>query len=108
MNEKVLKTLEYNKIIDRLVEHATSEPGRKLCRALRPMTSLKDIQEAQTETKDALTRLFQKGSLSLGSNRDLGMSLRSLEIGSTLSIAELLGIASLLENAARVKSYGRS
>ena len=108
MNEKVLKTLEYNKIIDRLVEHATSEPGRKLCRTLRPMTSLKDIQEAQTETKDALTRLFQKGSLSLGSNRDLGMSLRSLEIGSTLSIAELLGIASLLENAARVKSYGRS
>ncbi len=108
MNEKVLKTLEYNKIIDRLVEHATSEPGRKLCRALRPMTSLKDIQEAQTETKDALTRLFQQGSLSLGSNRDLGMSLRSLEIGSTLSIAELLGIASLLENAARVKSYGRS
>ena len=108
MNEKVLKTLEYNKIIDRLVEHATSEPGRKLCRALRPMTSLKDIQEAQTETKDALTRLFQKGSLSLGSNRDLGMSLRSLEIGSTLSITELLGIASLLENAARVKSYGRS
>ena len=108
MTEKVLKTLEYNKIIDRLVEHATSEPGRKLCRALRPMTSLKDIQEAQTETKDALTRLFQKGSLSLGSNRDLGMSLRSLEIGSTLSIAELLGIASLLENAARVKSYGRS
>ena len=107
VNKKVLKTLEYHKIIDRLAEHATSDPGRRLCRELVPMTELSDIESAQQETADALTRLFKKGSISFGSTRELGMSLKSLEIGSTLSIPELLHIASLLENTARVKNYGR-
>ena len=107
MNKKVLKTLEYHKIIDRLAEHATSDPGRRLCRELVPMTELSDIESAQQETADALTRLFKKGSISFGSTRELGMSLKSLEIGSTLSIPELLHIASLLENTARVKNYGK-
>ena len=107
MNAKVLKTLEYNKIIARLTEHATSDPGRKLCRELTPMTELDDIRAAQRETGDALTRLFKKGSISFGNNRELGMSLKSLEIGATLSAPELLRIAGLLENAGRVKAYGR-
>ena len=98
MNAKVLKPLEYNKIIARLTEHATSDPGRKLCRELTPMTELDDIRAAQRETGDALTRLFKKGSISFGNNRELGMSLKSLEIGATLSAPELLRIAGLLEN----------
>ena len=72
------------------------------------MTDLSQIEKAQTETADALTRIFQKGSLNFGSNKPLGMCLRSLEIGSTLSMEELLRIAGLLENTARVKHYGRS
>lgn len=107
MNAKVLNTLEYTKIINRLTEHATSDPGRKLCRELVPMTDLEEIRTAQVETRDALTRLFKKGSISFGSNRELGMSLKSLEIGSTLSATELLRIAGLLENASRVKNYGK-
>ena len=79
MNAKVLNTLEYTKIINRLTEHATSDPGRKLCRDLVPMTDLEEIRTAQVETRDALTRLFKKGSISFGSNRELGMSLKSLE-----------------------------
>ncbi len=73
-----------------------------------PMTDLAQIEQAQTETADALTRIFQKGSLNFGSNKPLGMCLRSLEIGSTLSSEELLRIAGLLENTARVKNFGRS
>lgn len=107
MNEKVLRVLEYHKIIARLTEKATSEPGRKLAAALLPMTDLNEIQAAQTQTADALGRLFAKGSTSFGSNKDLGMSLKSLEVGSILSIAELLHIASFLENVNRVKAYGR-
>lgn len=107
MNSKVLRVLEYHKIIDRLAEKASSEPGKRLARALVPMTDLDEIQAAQTQTADALGRLFAKGSTSFGSNRDLGMSLKSLEVGSVLSIAELLRIASFLENVNRIKSYGR-
>lgn len=108
MNEKVLRVLEYDKIIEMLADKASSDPGRALCRSLKPMTDLAEISLAQTQTKDALSRLFKKGSISFGSNKDLGYSLRSLEVGSTLSAAELLKVAGLLENAARIKNYGRS
>ena len=107
MNSKVLRVLEYNKIIERLTDKATSEQGRKLTAALEPMTDLDAIEKAQTETADALGYLFRKGSTSFGGNKDLGMCIRSLEIGSTLSIAELLWIAAFLENVNRIKSYGR-
>lgn len=107
MNQKVLRVLEYNKIIERLIDKATSEQGRKLAAALEPMTDLEAIGKAQTETADALGYLFRKGSTSFGGNKDLGMCIRSLEIGSVLSIEELLRIAAFLENVNRIKSYGR-
>ena len=107
MNQKVLRTLEYNKIIDLLTDKADSEPGKKLCRELTPSTDLSVIREAQRETGDALSRLFKVGSTSFGSNRDLGFSIKSLEIGSALSASELLKIASLLDNVSRIKTYGK-
>ena len=107
MNTKVLTTLEYMKIIDLLTEKADSEPGKKLCRDLVPSTDLSTIRTAQRETKDALARLFRIGSTSFGSNRDLGFSIRSLEIGSSLSMSELLKLASFLDNVSRIKTYGK-
>lgn len=108
MNKKVYRTLEYNKIIDRLVEKAGSAPGKDLCRKLLPSTDLQEIETWQMQTRDALTRLFGKGSISFGSNTDLGYAIKSLEIGSSLSCSELLKIAGMLENTARVKAYGRN
>ncbi len=107
MNEKALQTLEYTKIIDSLVGKASSQPGRDMCRALVPMTDLGEIELAQTQTADALTMLFRKGSTSFGGNQNVTHAIRSLEIGSTLSIPELLRIAGLLDNVSRIKAYGR-
>lgn len=108
MNKKVLQTLEYTKIIDMLASNATSEPGREMCRKLVPMTDSEQIELAQTQTADALSMLFQKGSTSFGGNKNIGMALRCLEIGSALSAQELLKIADLLDNVSRIKSYGKS
>lgn len=107
MNQKVLLKLEYNKIIDMLTEKADSEPGKKLCRELLPSTGLEEIRKSQTQTADALSRLFKVGSTSFGSNSDLGFSIKSLEIGSTLSIVELIKIAAMLDNVSRIKTYGK-
>lgn len=107
MNEKVLNTLEYNKVIQTLTDFADSEPGKKMCRSLKPSTDLEEIRKAQSETKDALSRLFKQGSTSFGGNKDIGFTVKTLEIGSTLSSAELLKIAKLLDNVNRIKSYGR-
>ena len=107
MNENVLKTLEYTKILEMLADKANSEPGKKLCRELMPSTDIGEIRRNQRQTADALRRLFKLGSTSFGNNKDLGFTLRSLEIGSTLAIPELLNIAGLLDNVSRVKNYGR-
>lgn len=107
MNQKALTILEYHKIINLLEERASSLPGKDLCRLLLPKTDLKEISLDQANTRDALNRLMKKGGLSFGGNKPVGSSLSSLEIGSCLSAAELLTIAGLLENANRVKTYGR-
>ena len=106
MNQKVLKTLEYNKIIHQLTGYAASAPGKLLCQNLLPMSDFHEIVQAQTETSDALTRVRMKGSLSLSGILDVRDSLKRLEIGSALGIPELLSISSLLTVAARAKAYG--
>ena len=107
MNDKSLRVLEFHKIIELLAGHATSEPGRGMCLALRPSVVRSTIEQTQQETEDAVSRILRCGATNFGSNRDLGFSLKSLEVGSTLSVSELLKIAMLLENVARVKKYGR-
>lgn len=107
MNEKVLKTLEYNKIITMLENYAGSESGKKICRALVPSSDLHEIKHNQKHTSDALSRIWQKGSLSFSGIHDIGESLKRLEIGSTLGAGELLRINSLLKVALRVKTFSR-
>ena len=108
MNKKALNTLEFNKIIDMLSDFATSASGRELCQNLCPSTDLAKIEFAQQQTGDALTRIYQKGSLSFSGVHNLGGSLKRLEIGGTLGIEELLKVASLLEVSKRAKAYSRS
>ncbi len=107
MNQKALSSLEYPKIIERLTEKASSPMGKELCRKLQPSTNINRIRLMQTQTKDALTRLFQKGSVSFGSVKDIRGSLKRLEIGSSLGIMEILSVCALLENTSRVKAYSR-
>ena len=106
MNEKVMRICEFNKITALLESHATSDPGRRLCRSLVPMNDLSDIEAAQAQTESALGYLFRSGSLSFGSNRDFSDAFGALHIGTSLSIPELNQFASFLENVARVRSHG--
>ena len=107
MNQKAFTTLEYDKIIQLLVDKASSNPGRDMCKTLTPGNSLSQIQLRQRQTGDALSRLFKKGSISFGSNHDIRHLCKHLELGGFLSSSDLLKIASMLENVARVKNFGR-
>lgn len=107
MNEKALRILEYNKMIEKLMDCATSPIGRALCEKLEPSADLGEICQNQMETSDALSRIYAKGSLSFSGLRDIRGSLLRLKVGSSLSATELMHIASLLEAALRAKSYGR-
>ncbi len=106
MNEKVYKILEYHKIIDMLEAKADSVPGKRLCRGLHPSADLSEIERSQEDTSAALTRLFQRDRISFAGCSDIHPILRALEIGSTLSAADLIRIADILECAGRVYAYG--
>ena len=105
MNYKSLTTLEYDKIIDRLVSFAASDKAKERLKKLVPMTDIHDINAALSETSDALSRVYAKGAVSFGGVHDIGASVKRLEIGSSLNTVELLHISSLLTAAARVKNY---
>lgn len=108
MNEKVLRTLEYNKILDQLTEYAFSADAKSRCQKLRPITDRAQIEQLQQQTSDALSRLFKYGSLSFSGVTDIRDSLKRLEIGGALSAIELLRVCSLLESAKRAKAFARS
>lgn len=105
MNSKSLLTLEYNKIIEKLVSFAACDIAKETLRNLVPMTDIDEINCELTRTNDALTRIYAKGSVDLNGIRDITASVKRLEIGSSLNITELLNISSLLTTAAHVKNY---
>ena len=107
MNSKVLKTLEYEKIIEQLVNCAGSLLGKELCKNLVPSSDIEEIRTMQHETSLALARIYQKGSLSFSGVRDIRGSLKRLEVGSILSTQELLHISKMLDVCSRAKSYDR-
>ena len=107
MNKKVLKTLEYDKIIDMLVEEADSALGKDSARRLRPSSDRGEIVAMQAETSHALTRLFHHGALSFHGLTDIRPSLVPLAKGGTLGAGELLRIGALLEAAKRAVEFDK-
>ncbi len=107
MNNKVLKTLEYNKITEKLEAFASSDGGKKACTNLVPQTNIELIKKELIKTEDALLRIYQKGNISFSGVYDITGSLKRLEIGSVLGMGELLKIAKLLVAANRVKTFSK-
>ena len=106
MNQKVLQTLEFDKIINILTGYATTELGKSMCANLKPMTEEADILNAQDQTQDALTRIYKRGNVSFFGVSDLSPSLARLKMRGTLGTGELLDIARVLESVKNADSYG--
>lgn len=105
MNNKSLSTLEYNKIISRLVSFACSDGAKQILHKLEPMTDIDKINTALDYTNDALTRVYQKGSVDFSRIKNIRGSIARLKVGSSLNALELLNISMLLECAAHIKGY---
>lgn len=105
MNNKSLSTLEYNKIISRLVSFACSDGAKQILHKLEPMTDIDKINTALDYTNDALTRVYQKGNVDFSRIKDIRGSIARLKVGSSLNALELLNISMLLECAAHIKGY---
>lgn len=105
MNEKTLKILEFNKIIDKLVSLATSSLGKELAEKLVPDTDLNRVERAQKETSDAVAFIARRGTPPMGGIHDIRDSLKRVEIGAILNPGELLKTADVLRAVRNLKSY---
>lgn len=108
MNQKVLKTLEYYKILEQLAGYAASPDTKKRIQELVPSTDIEEINHLQETTKDALNRLYKSSNITFAGLHNIHGSLKRLSIGGSLNMVELLQISSLLEVAKRAKGYDRS
>ena len=107
MNKRTLRVLEYYKIIERLTGFATSPAGKRACEKLKPSTDIIEIRKNQEETGDALSRIYQHGSVSFSGMYPVGEAMKRVAVGAALSIPELLDIAKLLRVAQNARQYGQ-
>lgn len=105
MNEKTLRVLEYEKIIDKLKSLTASELGRELVEELSPQTDFNTVEKMLSETNDGVGCIVRRGSPPLGGIHDIRASLKRLDLGGILNAGELLKIGGVLRAARRLKGY---
>ena len=105
MNSKVFETLEFNKIKDLLREQAGSELTRKRIDALEPMAGRRSIEEALTETTEAVSVILYKGNIPIGEIGDVSGILSMASRGRILSMRDLLQVRNSIQASRSVKSF---
>ena len=106
MNKRSLRILEFNKILSMVTEYATSPMAKRRIDRMKPQRDIDVIRKLQEETNDALNRLNHHGNISFSGLRDIGASIKRLEVQGTLTSQELLDIAAVLQVAKAAKQYG--
>ena len=105
MNEKTLKVLEYDKIINKLVSFTTSQLGKEKAEELLPVRDIETIRDMLRETDDGVRYIFRRGNPPLGGIRDIRGGLRRIEMGAILNPAELLKIGDVLRLCRQLKNH---
>ncbi len=108
MNEKALKTLEFDKILEKVASFASSLVGKEKVRALKPSIDINEIKTWQKETSQAVSMILKKGSLKIGGLRDINPFLQRTAVGGSLNFEELLNVADFLSACKRAKDYAKS
>ncbi len=105
MNQRVLKVLEFDKIIDRLTKHAETSLGKELTARLKPVAKLSAANVLQSETDEAVQILRLNKTIPLGGIRDIRPSLKRSSIGGGLSALECLDVANTLYGGRQTKHF---
>ncbi len=105
MNERVLHTLEYNKILERLEEYAASSLGKEKVRALEPFSHIKEVEAALAATEEGATVLRLKGLVPLGGIHDVRAFAKRASIGGILGPKDLLDLADTISGGRKLKNF---
>ena len=102
IQEKTLKTLEFDAVIQQLTDLASTAIGRPLCQNLVPLADCQASEEALAETDDALIRLLKYGELPFSGINDMGPAVRRAQAGAVLDCADFLRLAAFLRAVDRM------
>lgn len=102
IQEKTLKTLEFDAVIQQLTDLASTAIGRPLCQTLVPLADCQASEEALAETDDALIRLLKYGELPFSGINDIGPAVRRAHTGAVLDCADFLRLAAFLRAVDRM------
>ena len=105
MNDRALRVLEYNKIIKMLRDRTVSSLGRSYVEKLKPDSDFFEVEASLKETTHALAYLWRKGGAPFGGIHDVRAAVKRVDIGSVLSISELLRIGDVLRCSRNIKQF---
>lgn len=103
MNERVLRMLEFHKIVDRLKGYADTSLGKELVSQVTPSPDFNEVRQLQAETDEAAQVIRLNKTVPLGGIFDVRASLKRTVIGGVLSARECLDIASTIYGGRQVK-----
>ncbi len=105
MNSKTIKTLEFDKITERLSSMAVMDITKDGILSLKVNDNIKKINRLQEETAQAMHLMVKKGSAPIGCPVDIRASLRRSRMQGVLSMGEILSVGKVLETAEKLKAY---
>ncbi|NMO96063.1 endonuclease MutS2 [Paenibacillus lemnae] len=105
MDDKILHTLEYRKILNTLAGYTQTTMGRKAAEQLLPNVSLEDVKHLLSATDQAYTVDRLKGSPPFRGITDINDALKRARIGGTLNPHELLAVANTTFGSRRLKRF---
>lgn len=105
MNDKTLKVLEYNKIVEMLMEKAESQLGKDRVKEIKPLVDINEIEKLQKETEEALSLLLKRGNPPLYGIHSISYELKRVEIGGSISPGGLIKVSDSLRVARSLKNF---
>ncbi|MFL2104427.1 endonuclease MutS2 [Desemzia sp. FAM 23991] len=105
MNQKILKTLEFQKIIQELAFHASSSLGKELVLDLKPSQSLEAVQQWQDETADGVQIERLRGRMPIPRLENVRPHLKRLDIGASLNGVEISQIGKILTTTTEIRRF---
>src|SRR5690606_32381272 len=102
---KILKTMEYHKVIHKLSAHAATSLGKERCEQLQPSGEIDEVKHRLQLTDEAVDILRLKGSAPFGGIRNVRSSVQRARIAGMLNAMELMEIAGTLEGGRKLKAF---
>lgn len=105
MNKRIYQILDFDKVIEQLVEHAATSLGKERARQLKPETELTKVELLQSETDQAGQVIRLYGDVPFGGITDIKPSLKRVEIGGVLNAQECLQIAETIYGGKQLRNF---